>query len=54
MTAITQEKVAAAYQRANSFLGACLAREDIWSVTGGRRLVMEYRPHTSVDRHSVK
>ena len=31
MEAVTQEKVAAAYQRANSFLGACLTREDIWS-----------------------
>ena len=31
MAAITQDKVAATYQRANSFLGACLAKEDIWS-----------------------
>ncbi|KAF0287323.1 hypothetical protein FJT64_014245 [Amphibalanus amphitrite] len=31
MAAITQEKVAAAYQHANAFIGACLAREDIWA-----------------------
>ncbi|KAF0299419.1 hypothetical protein FJT64_027795 [Amphibalanus amphitrite] len=31
MAAMTQEKVAAAYQHANAFIGACLAREDIWA-----------------------
>ena len=31
MAAITQEKVAAAYRHANAFIGACLAKEDIWA-----------------------
>ena len=29
--AVSPEKVAAAYQHANSFIGACLAKEDIWA-----------------------
>ena len=31
MEVITRDKVAATYQHANSFLGACLAKEDIWA-----------------------
>ena len=31
LAAVTQETVAAAYRRSNGFIGACLAREDIWA-----------------------